>query len=416
MFVCQYFRTLAQPSFFRLLAVKPFSIDGHGRFARHEDDINWIRQKLEFYSSPTIARHVQFCRISPHHLAQEDPNLRSNDVDSGLPIMDAVFELLPQFLNLREVDLTLVHLTDSNMRQISRILRLDTILLRDCRLMATTSIRLTVQTVLLSRSRRPFLHDTSTLLPSLLQSNRVKCLCIMGGPWLDISFHMSRMLPLHCLCTLCIHHSALISFLPCLPRLPALLELMLHTHDTSSPVYPCPSSLPPHNIPLLETYDGPLHHIRCFAQGRPVRHLRLWGMTAGDIVLNHLLALNSTADLESLEFYVNEVNESLLTILCDKNCGFPKIKALSIKFDYMDHKVGFCRTPFNRSNLVISDLDPRTSQNTTSAKHRIFQFSSNVNVRGTCNNGRICAKESVSYAISCSSICSILRQRVLMEI
>src|SRR6266436_1425996 len=72
MFVCHYFRTLAQPFFFRTLAVKPFILYPSICSPRKEDDINWIWQKLDFYSSPTIARHVRFCRISPYRLSEMD--------------------------------------------------------------------------------------------------------------------------------------------------------------------------------------------------------------------------------------------------------------------------------------------------------------------------------------------------------
>jgi hypothetical protein len=347
MFVCRYFRTLAQPSFFRMLAVKPFNVDPFGRSSRNDDDTSWIRQKLQFYSSPTIARQVQFCRISPHRLSEPDSTSQNDDEDCGRAIIDAVFELLPQLTNLMGVELDLMHLADDNMKQMSCILHLNTLLLRNCTTTVTTPIRLAVQTVLLNRrgALAPLGEDDpSKLLSSLLHPN-VECLCIMGDAVGPMFFYIKRTPPLHFLRSVCIHHSALVSFLPCLSQLPALLEIILHTHDVSFFVYPGPSSLPPFAIPLLESYEGPLCQAGCFGQGRPIRHLRFWGMNAAHIILNQLHALESGADLESLEFYVNDINESLLVALFDKHLGFPKLKALDIKFDHMDPKVSFYYMP-----------------------------------------------------------------------
>lgn len=340
MLVCHYFRTLAQPSFFRNLAIKPFNMDAFMRSSRNQEDINWIRQKLQFYSSPTIARHVEFCRISPHHLAETYLLPRRRDRgDRGRAIINALFELLPRLPNLTELDLDMVYLTDDDMKQISRIPRLNTILLRGCRITALTPTRLAVQTVLLNRCSGLIPHDPSIMLSSLLRPNAVECLCIMGDSVEATFFHIENMPPLHCLRTVCIHHSALTSFLPCLPHIPALRELILYTHDMSDHVYSGPASFSSHTIPLLERYEGPLHPARYFGQGRPVRHLKIWGANATDIVLSLLRTFDSGVDLESLEFYVFDVTESLLLGLFDRYLGFPRLKALEIKFDCMDHKV-----------------------------------------------------------------------------
>ena len=52
--------------------------------------------------------------------------------------------------------------------------------------------------------------------------------------------------------------------------------------------------------------------------------------------LCHLRALHSTAEIESLEFHIDLVNESLPHGLFDIPFEFPKIKVLEITFDFMD--------------------------------------------------------------------------------
>jgi len=345
MFVCHYFRKLAQPSLFQMLAVKPFNMERYRRSSRNEVDIRWILQKLEFYSSPTIARHVQFCRISPNFLSPHPTSALQIDApDIGRDIIDAVFELLSRFTNLIEVDFNFVRLTDSNIQQLSQIRCLNTALLRHCKIAATTPVRINVPTVLLNYSRGGFstlyyLQEPFGVLSYFLQPNAVECLCIMGGLLGEPFFQATFTSPLHRLRTLCFHYTALFSFLPSLLRLPNLLEIILYTRDTTKQADPVLPSLSPYTVPHLERYDGPLIQVGCFGQGRPIRHLTFWGMNTEEVILRQLQALNSTADLESLEFHVNMVSELLLVALFDKHLGFPKLKALDIIFDYMDTKI-----------------------------------------------------------------------------
>jgi len=341
MFVCHYFRTLAQPFFFRTLAVKPFILYSLRPTQRNEDDCNWIRQKLEFYSSPTIARHVQFCRITPYRPSDINSVLQGFGTDRGRSIIDAIFQLLPQLTNLTEVDLDTVHLTADNMKQMSRIPRLNTVFVANCTTMAPP-VRLAPKTVLLRLKRRRGLQQ-DVLLSSLLQPDVVECLC-MTGDSVAAAFHdIARLPPLQCLRTLCINYSTalLASFLPCLAQLPALREIILRAHGIYSPALQGSPLLPPSAIPLLEKYEGPLELAGYFGQGRPLQHLKLCGVGTGDDLLKHLSTLNSDADIEALEFHVVDVNKSLLDRLFDARLGFPRIKALDITFDSMDHKASW---------------------------------------------------------------------------
>ena len=343
MFVCRYFRTLAQPYFFRMLAIKPFNVEN--RFllscsSRDEEDSSWIWRKLKFYSSPTIARHVQFCRISPFRRLDGYSIPESHDRDCGLAIVDAIFELLPQFTNLKEIDLDSVDLTEENIKQLSRIHHFDTVSITDCN-MTATPIRLAVQRVVLqSHFALPRGNSSLQLLSSLLQPAVTECLCLNDGAAVAAFFDLaSRLPPLRHLHTLYINISCtdVTSFVSLLPQLPALREITVDKARGGS--YPYSSPLPPSTLPLLESYEGPLHLAEYFCQGRPIRHLKLTGMSTADDIFRHLQNLRSSSTgLESLGFHVGVVDKPLLQRLFDKRVGFPQIKALEITFDMIDHK------------------------------------------------------------------------------
>ncbi|KIM73869.1 hypothetical protein PILCRDRAFT_828697 [Piloderma croceum F 1598] len=356
MFVCHYFRTLAQPFFFRTLAIKPFALYLSWTRQRNEDDCNWIKQKLEFYSSPTIARHVQICRITPYRPSGINSAFGT---DRGRSTIDPIFKLLPQLTNLTEIDLDTVHLTEDNMKQMSRIPRLNTVFVKNCIVMALP-IRLAAKTVFLRLKRCRSFHPSqpNALLLSLLQPDVVESLCMTGDPVAADFDDIARLPSLQCLHTLCINYSTalLASFLPCLTQLPVLREIILRVHSTYSPALQSSFLLPPSAIPLLEKYGGPLELAGYFGQGRPLKHLKLCGVHTGDNLLKHLSALNSDADIEALEFHVVDVNKSLLDGLFDTRLGFPSIKALDITFDSMDHKLLTCVLPTMRLPLDIEYL------------------------------------------------------------
>jgi hypothetical protein len=305
MFVCRYFRTLAQPYFFRMLAIKPFNVENRfllSCYSRDEEDSSWIWQKLKFYSSPTIARHVQFCRISPFRHLEGYSIAQSH---SGRAIVDAIFELLPQLTNLKEIDLDSVDLTEENIKQLSRIHHFDTVSITDCN-MTATPIRLAVQRALL-QSHFALSRGNSSLqlLSSLLalQPAVTECLCLNDGAAVAAFFDLaSRLPPLRHLHTLYTDISCtdVTSFISRLPQLPALREITFDKARGGS--YPYSSPLPPSTLPLLESYEGPLHLAEYFCQGRPIRHLKLCGMSTADDIFRHLQNLRSSTGIESLGF------------------------------------------------------------------------------------------------------------------
>lgn len=356
MFVCQYFRTLAQPRFFRTLAVKPYGVDGRTCSPRNQADSNWISQKLRFYSSSIITRHVQVCRMSPHrrqrHTYTTSPD---NGEDSGRAIVNDVFDLLPNYPNLTELDLDCVCLTAQNLRQISRIPNLCSVLFTCCSTTSSTPFRLGIKTVLFTQySRFTSMHGTSTpvLLSSLLNADVTESLCLMGNG-ISVAPYDAHMLPLRCLRTLCIDDAAITrASLPSfLSQLSSLREIIICPNGSTFTSLGSP--LPPSTLPLLEAYEGPLKCIYHIAQGRPIRHLRISGNNLVNDLLRILLCFKSTVELESLQFQVDHVNMALLDQLFDELNGFLTLKALAIEFDIMDYKVASLPLTIHDSSFDI---------------------------------------------------------------
>jgi hypothetical protein len=345
MFVCQYFRTLAQPQFFRTLAVKPYGlgVDSGSCSPRNEADSNWISQKLQFYSSPMITRHIHVCRISPHRRRRNRYSISpDNEEDSGRVIVNDVFDLLPNCPNLTELDLDCVRLTAENLRQISRIPRLHSVVITCCSTTSPTPVRLCIKTVLFKRYSRltsTYGANTSVLLSSLLSADVTESLCFMSDGISVVPYDVVHMLPLHCLHTLCIDDGAVTrtSFSSFLSHLPSLREIIIRANSPISAFLESP--LPPLALPLLEAYEGPLECMYHIAQGRPIRHLRILGANPVNVLLGMLRCFKSTVELESLQFQVDHVNITLLDRLFDEHDGFPELKALGIEFDIMDYKV-----------------------------------------------------------------------------
>ena len=331
---CRYFRTLTQPLFFRTLVVRHVQVVGQwfccNVYGRATDDQKWILDKLQFYSSDSISRHVQSCYIAPQPRSLGPiPVYKTN----GRKIVDKIFSLMPTFFNLTSIYLEWVRFTDENLVQLARVSSLERAVFISCELMGGYSlVPLSIKCVLMNT----FHHTRDrSLISCVINPDIIESLCVLQnvartmvanprpyrtlkGLWMDAT---------------CSDLSTWATFLE---EVLNLRELIFH-RATPTAYFP---ALVSHAIPHLESFEGPVEWAHNFTGSRTIRHLSVWPLylTSQDLPsrFRSHLAKNLDGFVESLTLKIPTLDDILLYTIFERS---PNLKALEIWSEKIDTKV-----------------------------------------------------------------------------
>lgn len=344
-FTCRYFRALAQPLFFRTLAVKHVDVRQRRRSrpvvdGRTAEEEEWILDKLRFYSSSSIARHVEFCRIAPHRHRVPRSSDRQLPIyeNDGREIIDKTFNLVHMFSNLTSIYLEWVHLTNENLVQLASASSLEKAVLSSCAFPVDNSpVSLSIKNVLMNDFHP--IHDWP-LISSFVNPDIVESLCVLR----NVAFAtLSNPKPYPNLTVLCIDLTCAVqaTFPAFLEETPSLRDLILY-RTSPTLIARCPPILPD-AVPHLEAFEGPIGWAHSFTEGRTIRHLSVWELEPTEhlpSVFRESLVMILDYFLESVKIKVNTLDASLLSSIFER---LPNLKALEISCVHMDTKASQLR-------------------------------------------------------------------------
>ena len=338
MFTCRYLRTLAQPLFFRTLAARHVEVGQRWRsppphvYGRAADDEKWILDKLQFYSSDSVSRHVQSCRIAPRqHLEESSLGLYEDD---GRKIVDEIFSLMPTFFNLTSIYLEWVRFTHENLVQLARVSSLERAVFISCELIGGYSpVYLSIKCVLVN-AFHPIHYQP--LISRVINPDIIESLCVLRNVALTTVANPKPYRHLQALC-IDVTYSDLSAFVTFLEEVPNLRELIFY--NTRTPMANFPAILS-HAIPHLESFEGPIEWAHNFTGSRTIRHLNVWplDLTSQDLPFRFRshLANNLDGFVESLTLKIRTLDDIFLYTIFERS---PNLKALEIRSDKIDTKV-----------------------------------------------------------------------------
>ncbi|KAJ7431608.1 hypothetical protein FB451DRAFT_1486619 [Mycena latifolia] len=311
---CRSFRAIAQPLLFTTISTHPKVSPAVSTVKSRKR----VADRLQFFCSPQIHLTVWECQISPPEPEEDDPPAED--------LVDAIFDALPTFPNLRTLKCRYVRLTPKRLA-ILQELRLTTISLELC--FGDISDLSVASSV-------PLQHVTFKYPYSFLGRDKADpCLLFLSSTHLkqlhatttSITTTLARSQPFVSLRTLEIPTECLSSehFIPALSRCPAVEHLTLLPPDLH-PRTPF-DALPDGILPRLNSYRGPHHLAPCILRGRPAKHVDISVPSRPHRLASSLIKLDRT--LESLSFRLDSVD--LPSALLETIHGaFPSLAALTI--------------------------------------------------------------------------------------
>lgn len=279
-FVCHPMYTLCQPYLFRKLVFYPYSKTPAGSLVPwpYQRSFNKRMEFLQF--RPRITESVTHFTISPPNYKPNDSTVtRYYPMDS---VLDAIFDMLPNFQHLTTLVCNHVELTPRRMICL-RVLRLRTITLESCsavnRRAALELDAMPLETVYLASQPQPGSSVDSTFLSLFLNPPYLRRLYSNpGDAILAALLHKEKQfLPLTDLdisltCVSSAH------FIPVLRKCPHLKRLSIHqdrgTHDPKPRKHKL-DYLPSVVIPEVNFYRGPHAYIPKLLERRKVKTIEV---------------------------------------------------------------------------------------------------------------------------------------------
>ncbi|KAK0210946.1 hypothetical protein DFS33DRAFT_340778 [Desarmillaria ectypa] len=325
------FRSLCQPLLFRKLVLHPYytSLADRGFMYLHRR--RWIKQS-EFFLLPHIASVIEECYIVPRGFRSGDAQQKWATMDD---IVDSIFNILPNFLNLEKLVCHQVDLTSKRMIGL-RILSLKSIWLDSCyrRGQISDMVPMPLDTVVLYNSVPPRgSHIDPSFLSLFLHPPHLKKL--VAGPTDDILVAMIlHPEPFRQLSELDMSIDCIVSnnnFVAALNRCPELTKLSLRPFHKPVPKHGL-ASFPNHIVPKLQSYRGPHVCLPVFANDRRLKTIDISFVCPPESLKKSLDKVKQPGrdHVESLTVKISS-NPLASALLHHIHVAFPCLRVLIIK-------------------------------------------------------------------------------------
>ncbi|KAJ7433089.1 hypothetical protein B0H11DRAFT_2259780 [Mycena galericulata] len=147
---CRAFCGISRPRLFSKIYFTPYFTDGKGHaLLPSPTEVERRIERLDFLSSDGIAPLVQQCHISPH----TSYNYRENwsfPTDAPYILLDALFERLPRFTGLQQLELFRITLSPARVDILFRLPQLSTLHVSSCTVAPKVHVELSPQGLHLS--------------------------------------------------------------------------------------------------------------------------------------------------------------------------------------------------------------------------------------------------------------------------
>ncbi|KAK0503459.1 hypothetical protein EDD18DRAFT_633013 [Armillaria luteobubalina] len=329
--LCRIFRSLCQPLLFRKLVLHPYytSLADRGFIYLHRR--RWMKQS-EFFLLPHIAPVIEECYIVPRTFRGRNGKQKGATMDD---IVDSIFNILPNFLNLEKLVCHQVDLTSKRMIGL-RVLSLKSITLDSCYRRGRISdiVPMPLDTVVLYNSVPPRRsHTDPPFLSHFLHSPYLKKL--VAGPTDDILVAMIlHPKSFRHLAELEVSTDCIVSnnnFAAALNRCPELTKLTLRPCHKPMPKHGL-VAFPTHIVPKLQFYRGPHVCLPAFANDRRLKTIDISFVCSPESLKKTLDRMRQPGrdHVESLTVRISH-NPPSSALLHHIHVSFPCLRALNIK-------------------------------------------------------------------------------------
>ncbi|KAK0463941.1 uncharacterized protein EV420DRAFT_1116230 [Desarmillaria tabescens] len=327
------FRSLCQPLLFRKLVLHPYYTSLADRGFTYLHRRRWIKQS-EFFLLPHIAPVIEECYIVPRGIRLGDGGQKWSTMDD---IVDSIFNILPNFVNLEKLVCYQVDLTSKRMINGLRVLSLKSIWLDSCYRSGpriSDMVPMPLDTVVLYNSVPPRgSHIDPSFLSRFLHSPHLKKL--VAGPTDDILvamilhpnpfWHLSELdVPIDCI-------MSNNNFVAALNKCPELTRLSLRPFHKPVPKHGL-ASFPIHIVPKLQFYKGPHVCLPAFANDRRLKTIDISFACSPEGLKKSLDRVKQPGrdHVESLTVKIN-CNPLASALLHHIHAAFPCLRVLVIK-------------------------------------------------------------------------------------
>ncbi|CAK5264906.1 unnamed protein product [Mycena citricolor] len=326
--VCDTFRVLAQPLLFARIAIYPnFSHTALPPLALRytaNKSRKKAAQRLDFFTSPGVAPAVRECLIYPP-AAEEDAE---TSIGSRDDVLDAAFDSLRKFPNLRTLECRTVRLTVARLTILHALPQLSGLSLDSCvtdEMVGLSPLALSQVTV---RSPETSCTDFSVIL-SPVRLRRLIALTNDIAPALSDSGRFGKLKYLE-LPALALTSPQIAT---ALAQCPAVERMVIHVGaDGQVPRTGVPTAFPPTLMPNLKFYRGPRNFALLFASTGLVATIEISTPAKAHRLTRTFRSLRasplSVARVEYLSFRVDGPMPA--TFLRSVHRVFPALRSLSI--------------------------------------------------------------------------------------
>jgi hypothetical protein len=368
---CRSFAALGKFQAFSLFRFHPFRLvssttDYRLAFANERHALRL--ERLQYWTSPDIAPLVRRCKVEPEYSVRRLGDIvdQGEDADS---LIDAFFEILPHFYNLRHMEFLHVPFSDKALLHLCGLKKLKSFAVTDCVVTATAAPRplLGVADV--------FFYAYNTFYGSIEERGSVGWLDVLNPDTIrhiSIYFpkpkiiHLRGIATMRSLCDLSaseadIVHRHIISIL----SHPSALEELHISHyleKTSHEIVDPPIGfvIGSFSLPSLRLYHGPHQYLSWFVTGQSLHTVTCTPCNmypyVSPLALQHTLEQDHIGDsIRSLTFHTTHIPDTLLTTIRSR---FTHITDLNMSAKQVDEDQvsSFSEYQLTRSQIFLIQL------------------------------------------------------------
>lgn len=360
---CRLFAALGKFRAFSFFHFHPFvlvSSTTHYRWPLAREQFTRRLERLKYWTSPDIAPLVRRCKLEPEYNCDNV----FNHIQDADPLIDAFFEILPHFYNLRHMECLHIPFSDQAFLHLCELEKLESFAVTDCIVTATAAPRFLLGVT------DVYFSAYSPFYGSIDERGSLGWLDVLNPDTIRRVFislpkpkivHLRGIATTRSLCDLSVseadnvnrHVIAILSH-------PSNLEELHISHyldKTLNDMVDLPIGLVAgsFSLPHLRLYHGPHHYLSWFVTGRSLHTVTCTAINQNPYFSPHALLHTLEQDhigdsIRSLTFNTTSIPDALLTTISSRFTHLTDLKMSAKKIDE-DQVSSFSEHQSTRSHI-----------------------------------------------------------------